>query len=427
MIAFDDAPLKRIHLRVMACGTGGQFSDGYSLGIIGIVLSMATGPLHLDSWWIGALGTASLVGLFAGSSCAGPLIDRIGRRPIFAWDMLVFALFAVLQFRVHSAGELLVIRLLLGFSLGFDYVTSNALITETSPTRTRGRLLSVLAVAWASGYVCAYFVGYVVRNGGPDAWRWALLSSAVPSGITFLFRLGIPESVPWLASKGYTGKARAIIDRYIGADVALPLVAERPEVTRASARSLFTSPLRQRLLIGCLFYTAQVIPFFSLGTYLPIVMTKLGVEDAYTGGLIFNILLLGGSIVGLLIIDRITRRSFLVGAFILMAALMALLGYWHSAPSLVIIGIFASFAFVLSAAANLEFVYPPELFPTEVRGTGVGMVIACSRVGSAFSTFLLPTLVDRYGIHSSLVTCMAIMIAAAVACQIWAPKPAGSS
>ena len=58
---------------------------------------------------------------------------------------------------------------------------------------------------------------------------------------------------------------------------------------------------------------------------------------------------------------------------------------------------FTAFAFVLAAAVNLEFVYPPELFPTDLRASGVGVVVAGSRIGSAGSTFLLPVVASAYG------------------------------
>jgi len=90
-VSFEDLPLSRFHIRTVFSGTGGQFSDGFVLGIIGIAVSMAAGPLQLTALWMGLLGAASLAGLFLGSLFAGPLADKFGRRTIFAWDMLLFA------------------------------------------------------------------------------------------------------------------------------------------------------------------------------------------------------------------------------------------------------------------------------------------------------------------------------------------------
>jgi putative MFS transporter len=169
-ILLEDLPLHRFHLRVAFSGTGGQFSDGFVLGIIGLAVSMAAGPLHLNTLWMGALGAASLVGLFLGSMFAGPIADKYGRRTIFAFDMLLFAVISAAQYFVTSPLQLLVLRVVLGLILGADYVVSKSIVTEFSPRRYRGRLLSVLAAAWAAGYVGAYLMGFAIRDAGPDAW-----------------------------------------------------------------------------------------------------------------------------------------------------------------------------------------------------------------------------------------------------------------
>lgn len=75
-VSFEDLPLSRFHIRTVFSGTGGQFSDGFVLGIIGIAVSMVAGPLQLNALWMGLLGAASLAGLFVGSLVAGPLANK---------------------------------------------------------------------------------------------------------------------------------------------------------------------------------------------------------------------------------------------------------------------------------------------------------------------------------------------------------------
>src|SRR6266851_3504137 len=75
-----------------------------------------------------------------------------------------------------------------------------------------------------------------------------------------------------------------------------------------------------------------------------------------------------------------------------------------------------------SAASNLVYVYLPELFPTDLRASGIGIAIAASRIGSAVSTFLLPVVVAAYGVRSALGACVAVLGVGAVVCQRWAPE-----
>ena len=424
-ILFDDVPLKGFHTRLAFSGTGGQISDGFVLGIVSIAMAMATGPLHLDALWLGLLGAASLAGLFFGSLLAGALADRYGRRPLFAYNMLVFAALSAAQFFVDAPWQLLVLRLSLGFVLGADYVVSKSLISELSPRRYRGRLLSILAAAWAAGYVGAYVAGYSMRDLGPDAWRYMLAVSCVPALVIFPFRLGIPESPLWLARRGRGAEAQSIVHRLFGPDV----IAPQPSPAgpgQASLAQLLSPRWRRNTLVACVFYICQVIPLFALGTFAPTVLQALQVKDGMLGGLIFNLLIFLGAIVGLLLIDRLSRRAFLLVTFYLGALALVVLALGALGPLAMIVA-FGVFGCVMSAAANLEFVYPAELFPTELRASGVGLAIASSRLGSAVSTFLLPLTVQHLGVHFTLAVCIGVLLFGAVVCQIYAPETRGQS
>ncbi|MCS3419968.1 MULTISPECIES: MFS transporter [unclassified Pseudomonas] len=422
-VAFEDLPLSRFHIRTVFSGTGGQFSDGFVLGIIGIAVSMAAGPLQLTALWMGLLGAASLAGLFLGSLFAGPIADKFGRRTIFAWDMLLFAVISASQFFVTSPEQLLALRLLLGLVLGFDYVVSKSLVTEFAPRRYRGRLLSVLAAAWAAGYVAAYLAGFAVRDIGPDAWRVMLALSGIPALLILPLRLGVPESPIWLMARGRNEEASAVVRSKFGPHVYLPAPAAQASAQkpRGSWSELLSPRWRKNTLVGCVFYTCQVIPFFALGTFAPKVLEALNVQDKFVGGLVYNVLLLVGALLGLLVIDRISRRVFLVGTFYLSAAGLAVLAYAGFGPLGTILA-FGFFACVMAAAVNLEFVYPPELFPTHLRASGIGLAVAASRFGSAVATFLLPVAVQHVGVHAALGVCVGVLIVGGVFCHLFAPE-----
>jgi putative MFS transporter len=427
-VAFENAPLTLFHLRVTFAGTGGQFSDGFVLGIIGIALAIATPQLHLNAVWLGILGAASLAGLFAGSLFAGSFVDRFGRRALFNYDMALFAVISVAQFWVSSPTQLLILRLLLGITLGFDYVVSKALVVEYSPMRLRGRLLSWLAIAWALGYACAYVVGYLLKDRGPDIWRVMLLSSAVPAAVVFLFRVRIPESPLWLQRKGRTGEALAIIRDNIGPNIVLNRPAETAQGAQVASPAdstiakLFSGPWRKRLFIACFFYMCLVIPYFSLGTFSPMVFASRHIQDKFLAGLIYNVFLLIGTVAGALVVDRISRRAFLLWGFFLSAIVLACLSFGSHLPGTAVVALFAVFALVLSGTNNLCFLYPQELFTTELRATALGFAVAASRIGSAVTTFLFPSIVAIYGGQAAVYLCVAVLAVGGAICAIWAPE-----
>jgi putative MFS transporter len=421
-IEYDDAPVRLFHFRVAIGASGGEFSDGFGLGIIGIALSLATPALHLTALWTGLIAGASLVGIFFGALFAGPVADRLGRRPVFACNMAVLGALSLLQVLAQSSAQLLALRLAIGVVLGTDYAVNKPMLIEFTPRRIRGKLLGMLSVAWAVGYSCAYFIGFALQSRGPESWRWMLLWSAAPCLLVLPLRVTVPETPLWLMRHGHVERAARIVRERIGTNVALPVTRPDALAGQHRWRQLFSPTWRQRTLLGCAFFSCLVIPYFAVGTFVSQVLSAMKLQSPYGGGLVYNLTLLAGGVAGMLVADRLPRRRFLIGSFALAAATMLLLTVWRAAPAIAVTILFALFAGVLSAASNLVYVYLPELFPTELRASGIGLASAVSRIGSAVSTFLLPVVVAAYGIRAALAACVAVLAIGTAICQRWAPE-----
>ncbi|RDU71068.1 MFS transporter [Helicobacter aurati] len=419
-IYFEDMPLNKTHLKVGVSGIGGQFCDGFILGVIGISMELAKGDLGLDEWWLGAIGAASLLGLFFGALLTGVLADKVGRKPIFIWTMPVFFIVSILQFYVSSAFELFVLRFILGLALGADYVVGISLVSEITPKKYRGKLLSAMMVGWVGGYTIAYFVGFALQDFSDGAWRWILLSSALPSCLVMLLRINTPASPLWLVKKGQIERANEVIKKYFGEHILAP---KAEEYQHARYFDLFNAQNLKNTLVGIVFYGAQVIPYFAISTFIPSILASLKVEDPYIGGIIYNLFLFIGSVLGLYIINKISRKLFVVGSFYILAIIMiALAAYSFSLPSYLVIILISIFSCVLAGAGVLEFAYTPELFPTNLRASGVGLVVACSRISGTVGTFLLPIITSHYSISVALWIVFASLAFAGVFCHAFAPQ-----
>ncbi|SAL06786.1 major facilitator transporter [Caballeronia calidae] len=421
-ISMEDVPLRRFHFGVVLAGSGGQFSDGFILGIIGIAVSAAAKPMHLDATWMGLIAAASLAGIFLGCLFGGPMADRFGRRGIFSYNMIAFALLSGAQYFVTDPWQLLAFRVLLGVVIGADYAVGKSLVVEYLPRKSRGGLLSLFAVAWSAGYVVAYYVGYTIHNSDPGNWRLMLAVSAIPAIVVAPFRFLIPESPMWLVRKGRAAEAQANITRVFGPNVTLSSASMAPDAPkRANWSQLFSARMRRNTIVGCAFFSCQVIPYFALGTFTPKILEGLGVKDPFMGAMVYNGLMIAGAIIGVLIIDRLPRRTFILAAFYgCSAALLSLTllqGYQTAT-----IALFGIFACMLSAMTTLNPVYTAELFPTELRASGAGVVIACSRIGSAGATFLLPLAMQDFGTKTTLLACFATLLLGGLVCQILAPE-----
>ena len=84
------------------------------------------------------------------------------------------------------------------------------------------------------------------------------------------------------------------------------------------------------------------------------------------------------------------------------------------APGAVIVAAFGSSPVLHAAQGDLTGVYPSEVFPSEIRSTGVGFAAAVSRIGAAAGTFLLPIGISTIGIGASVLIGAAVCVGGAV-------------
>ncbi len=63
---------------------------------------------------------------------------------------------------------------------------------------------------------------------------------------------------------------------------------------------------------------------------------------------------------------------------------------------------FAVYAFFSGGPGNLQWLYPNELFPTDIRASAVGVIMSLSRIGTIVSTWALPIFINNYGISNTM-------------------------
>ncbi len=420
VVSFEDAPFSAVHRKVRAGAFMGMVSCGYILGIVGIALSYAAEPLGLTSFWMGVIGAGSLFGILFGSLIIGPLADSIGRRPLFASVMVVSTVLSILQIFITDPAILAIVRFLLGMTIGWDYTIGISLLSEWTPKKVRPRVMGWLLVLWTTGYVIAYVAGFVLNWIGGLSWQIILCSSAIPGLITLFIRLGTPESPSWLARKGRNQDALAIIGKYLGSGYGLPA---EPEIKpSASWFRLFSKQLRYNTLVSGVFFACQVLPFFAISIFLPMVLSDLHIENPHASGILYNVFTMLGVLIGTWLLDVISRRAFLLWTFYGAAAILIVMTLWQGMPGVIALTFLAALSLVLAISIVLEFAYPPELFPTELRASGVGLTVSISRIGAAGGTFLLPMISEHFGVYASLGGCIAALLIGGIVCHIWAPE-----
>jgi MFS family permease len=94
--------------------------DGYNLTVVSGLLFAIRQSLHTTVFQGTLLIAAVLVGSLIGGLVTGFLADRIGRRTVFAYDLVFFIVFAALSAVAPTYGTLLAARLMLGLAIGAD-------------------------------------------------------------------------------------------------------------------------------------------------------------------------------------------------------------------------------------------------------------------------------------------------------------------
>ncbi|WP_028921778.1 MFS transporter [Pseudonocardia acaciae] len=420
--AMDDAPLNRFHLRVAAFSAGGILCDGYMLGIIGPALSHYSEQVRLGPVWTGLLGSSALIGLFVGSLLFGWLTDRVGRRAIYTLDLAVFVVGSLLHLVVTDVAWVFALRLVLGIAIGADYAISPSMLAEFAPRRYRGALLAAISAIWSIGFFASYLVGSLLSGSGPNAWQWMLASAAVPAFLVGLMRIGCPESPRWLVRHGRAEEALRVVREHIDPRATLSDLDERDLERPARFRTLFSREYRSRIAVGGVYWFSQVVPLFAILTFLPSVLSSLGVHDDAVGELGSNLFLLIGSTAGIFAIAYAGRRPFILSSTAALVLLAVVLGLWRGAPGTAALVLLALFILIIGCAQVVTSVYPSEIFPTEVRASGVGLCTSISRVGAAVGTFLLPLAIDAVGVHTTILITAVILAAGLAVAWRWAPE-----
>ncbi|WP_406841846.1 MFS transporter (plasmid) [Streptomyces sp. AHU1] len=417
-------PLKGFHLRVTATTFGANFSDGYALGIIGAVLPALTATMHLSGVWQGLLGASALIGLFFGSIFLGRVADIIGRQKLYLYNFVLISIASAAQFWAHTPLLLFLLRLVIGFGLGADYAVGPTLLSEFAPRRLRGVLLGSLTVLWTVGYVLANILGTYLPISDTAA-HWLLASGALPALLVLLLRIGIPESPSWLAARGRTAEATEIRRKYLGQyeataeDVPASAAEQSPP---ARYRELFARGQATKTWFGVIFYSAQVLPYFAIYTFMSQILEAMNISDVDTQNLTLNLALLLGGIIGLWPVQRMGRRPFTIGTFAILTVCLAAMAVFNGTSGWVLMTPFLIYTFVMAGASNITQIYPAELFPTSLRASGVGFLNGTSRIASAVGTFVLPISLNLLGEGWSM-GCMAlVLLIGTLVSLVWAPE-----
>ena len=402
----DRLPFTRRHLHVLTGSGLGWALDAMDVGLISFVIASLAVQWNLEpsqTAWIASIG---FVGMAIGATVGGLLADRFGRRQVFAVTLLVYGLATGASALVGGLVALLVLRFLVGLGLGAELPVASTYVSEFAPARMRGRLIVILEAFWAIGWTAAALIGFLVIPGSDDGWRWAFALGAIPAAYALVIRWGLPESARWLARRGRSAEADAVVRSFeAAAGVAEPAdIAVRPDTAPAAAESarerlaaLWSAEFRVRSACLWLVWFCVNFSYYGAFIWIPSILVSQGYDLVRSFGftLIITLAQLPGYAVAAWLIEvwgrRLTLSVFLAGS----AVSAILFGTAAAEPTVIATGMALSF-FNLGAWGAL-YAVTPEMYPTSLRATGSGWAAGIGRLASIVAPLTVPLLLAAGG------------------------------
>lgn len=329
-------------------------------------------------------GTALFLGMLLGAWGFGRLADRIGRRNVLIVTVLIDAVFGLASAFVSDFTLLLVLRLLTGLGVGGTLPVDYAMMAEFLPPARRGRWLVALEGFWAVGTIVVALAAWAANAwAGEQAWRWLFALTALPAVVGFWLRLWLPESPHYLLRRGRAEEARAVLDAIARRNgqppIPEPLLA--PAARRGRMRDLLAGDLRRRSLLILAAWLLVSTAYYGVFIWLP---GRLATEGfGFVRGYGFLVLLALAQLPGYALaahgIETIGRRRTLI--LFLCASAVGCLLFVVAGQPLLIGAALLLMSFALLGTWGALYAYTPELYPTELRATGMGVAGAMARLG----------------------------------------------
>lgn len=379
---------------------------GFDTAVIAGTTDALTKVFDLSPRGLGFTVASALVGTILGAFLASIPGDRYGRRDSLRVMALLYLVSAGGCAIAWNWPSLLVFRFIGGLGIGGSSVLGPLYIAEIAPAKWRGRLVGFFQFNVVGGILLAYLSNFLIglMQFGPTEWRWKLGISALPAIFFFVMLFAIPRSPRWLAQRGRTEEARAVLVG-IGEE---NIESELHDM--AAARATTQAQGKQPLFVWK--YRLPIFLAFSIGMfnqlsginailyYLNDIFKQAGFSKV-SGDL--QSVAIGATnlfftMLAMTLIDKIGRKTLLmigaVGTSACLSGVAAIFfaGAYQNLLVWLLVGYIAFFAFSQGAVI---WVYISEVFPTEVRAKGQSLGSFTHWVMNAAISFGFPVIAAK--------------------------------
>ena len=437
---------KRLGL-VAVVATFGGLLFGYDTGVINGALEPMKDDLGLTSATEGFVVSILIFGAAIGALIGGRLADKYGRRSNILMLACIFA-FGTVGCVLSPTWEVLAFfRFILGLAVGGASATVPVYLAEVSPVETRGSMVTRNEVMIVSGQFAAFVINAIIFNiwGEHDGvWRWMLLVAVLPAFALFFGMLKMPESPRWLTSQDRNEEALGVLKQIRSderaeaeMDEVHRLAEEEKQAQTGGWADLAVPWIRRLVIIGIglgvfqqftginsiMYYGSQLLEDAGFSAKAAII--------ANTANGLFSVL---GITVGLLLMNKVNRRTMLLVGFGLTTFFHLLVGLSAKfipdgdiKPYFILLFVIL-FVFCMQATIGpLVWLLLAEIFPLKIRSFAMGVCVFCLWSANAVVAFGFPPMVAAVGIASSFFVFAALGVLAWIFIYTMVPETRGVS